>query len=703
MTPEQQEIADLKAKLKAMSDELESVKKEKDKEIATLKKENEEIGLGINAADHIVPVLLQVVLECFEVLKQKYPNDVKARQEVFDEILVAVQKQSRYMCNDRFFKRWIKKGSEKLSTQRLAAQIYYSNELKPKQRSIQERDKKVDSTIDVTGQAIINMVEQAADAGMQAAANLVNYANPVINDEAVNRLKSLGRQAVPVVKSSAEHGAYNRTWTCRCGCEELDEGEEQAYPLRTIKDVLGKFVEMHVAKYKYAQCRKCKHVNFFALDDDVPVTPGASLGQKAAVSAAMLYAQGMPLNRAQSTLFGFDSKLGNETLGRNIKTMCDDTFAKMTDALRSEMKHQHTLIADETTLKILESQGKGIGKNKPEKTRQTDYIGAVCSTSHEEHPCVIFEHLGGRTNEAIHKMLDGFTPVVLMSDAYASYDSYCDKHEGIKHQNCIAHLRRELLDAIDLDKLTKSLAADTVEEAIEKATKQAEKDPTIFQLCCVLKGIGKVYGYEKTVKKEKDESREDYLQRVLNNRIEHAKPLMDDVDIVMKSLAEKHKLTDENGSVKANRNLGQLGKAIVYYMNRRDKLRLFLTDPEVPLDSNAVERCVRAVAVLRKACDFKQTVEHTRALCVLMSLKETALANGIHSPATWLSDFARAVFIHRAEKTLTRQVRYEGRSLEHKLMKFDEDADNGFDITPWLPWNYVKAHPEVTQHYDDEV
>ncbi|MDO4937424.1 MAG: transposase, partial [Sutterellaceae bacterium] len=343
---------------------------------------------------------------------------------------------------------------------------------------------------------------------------------------------------------------------------------------------------------------------------------------------------------------------------------------------------------------------KGIGKKKLEKTRQTDYIGAVCSAPNEEHPCVIFEHLGGRTNEAIHKMLDGFTPAVLMSDAYASYDSYCEQHPKIRQQNCIVHWRREMLDAVNIDSLTKSLTAKTEEEAIQKATQQAFKNPAIFQLCCVLKGIGKIYGYEKTVKKEKDESREAYLKRILENRQEHAKPLMDDIDIVMKSLADKYTKIGENGSYKVDGKYGQLGKAIVYYMNRRDKLRLFLTDPEVPLDSNAVERCVRAVAVLRKSCDFKQTVAYTEALCTVLSLTETAKANGIISPVTWLTDFARAVFIHRAEKTLTRLVREKGRSLDLKLKTFDKDSYDGFDITPYLPWNYVKDHPEVTKQSD---
>ena len=40
-------------------------------------------------------------------------------------------------------------------------------------------------------------------------------------------------------------------------------------------------------------------------------------------------------------------------------------------------------------------------------------------------------------------------------------------------------------------------------------------------------------------------------------------------------------------------------------MNHRDNFRVFLSNPLVEPDSSSAERCIRSVAVLREACDFK--------------------------------------------------------------------------------------------------
>ena len=129
-------------------------------------------------------------------------------------------------------------------------------------------------------------------------------------------------------------------------------------------------------------------------------------------------------------------------------------------------------------------------------------------------------------------------------------------------------------------------------------------------------------------------------------------------------------------------------------MNHRANFREFLDDPKIPLDSNAVESSIRAVAVLRKASDFKQSVEYTESLCTLLSLTETAKLNNLKNPIAWLTDYAKAFFLYRASKTLTHEVNQHGRSLGSKLLKFNEDEAEGFDIEPWLPWNYAAKKPQ---------
>ena len=89
--------------------------------------------------------------------------------------------------------------------------------------------------------------------------------------------------------------------------------------------------------------------------------------------------------------------------------------------------------------------------------------------------------------------------------------------------------------------------------------------------------------------------------------------------------------------------------------------------------------------------------QETERLCIWLSLKETAEANGINDPIKWLTKYGRAWYRYCAEKTLTKEVTDNGRSLKSKLMKFNPGASEGFDYEPWLPWNYAKHQHETEQ------
>lgn len=39
--------------------------------------------------------------------------------------------------------------------------------------------------------------------------------------------------------------------------------------------------------------------------------------------------------------------------------------------------------------------------------------------------------------------------------------------------------------------------------------------------------------------------------------------------------------------------------------------------------------------------------------------------------------------------TLTHEVNNRGRRLDNKLMGFTPESAEGFDVEPWLPWNYL--------------
>ena len=71
-----------------------------------------------------------------------------------------------------------------------------------------------------------------------------------------------------------------------------------------------------------------------------------------------------------------------------------------------------------------------------------------------------------------------------------------------------------------------------------------------------------------------------------------------------------------------------------------------------------------------------------RTADIWLSLKETAEANDIDDPIKWLTKYGRAWYRYCAEKTLTKEVTDNGRSLNSKLMKFNPGASEGFDYKP---------------------
>ena len=674
MTPEQKKIQELEAKLEQMQREMKKAQTRADN------LQSQVLTLQVTSR-----AFLEAIVESLVILQSKYPTDTLFQKELWEKITAGIDKAALDLSKEKFFKRLFKKGSERLKypemTESLKIGLERVNALKPRQRSVDKRAEQLGEALSVAGKAVCLVAQQSGDDALQSAAALAGYPDPVPEQPAAK--DSVGRQSLPFEPNEDE--ATEPELQCSCGHSDFVFGAVSQSALRTTQELLHDVVSTVGSRYQQARCEHCGRVHLVYLDGDVPVTPTSTMGQSSAIAAAVMNANGIPLHKVQKILFGKDAKLGNETLGRNIHHLCQDTFKPMQGALVETMNKQHALLADETTIKVLQSQGKG-SCEPAEHTRQTDYLAAVCSASYESKRCVVFSHLGGRGNEAIHENLTAYRPEVLVTDAYAAYDSYCEK-AGIKHQCCLVHLKRELLDAVDIDSLVKAFKCRTPEQAIERAVKEINNDESIYYICCVIKGISKIYGYERMIKRQDYGSDDEYFEAVLKNRRRHAKALMDSIDAVMLALSGRYAKVQGGKYVKGSRN-DQLSKAVTYYMNHRENFRLFLDDGKIPLDTNAVESSIRAVAVLRKACDHKQSVEYTESLCTLMSLTETAKVNGIDNVIEWLTEYSKAYYLHRASNTLTYEVNENRRSMDSKLMAFNEGSEEGFDMEPWLPWNY---------------
>lgn len=103
--------------------------------------------------------------------------------------------------------------------------------------------------------------------------------------------------------------------------------------------------------------------------------------------------------------------------------------------------------------------------------------------------------------------MEGMYNRVPASDGYRAY---VEQSKGMQHQSCCAHLGRYLLDAIDEKEIDRHLF---------------EREPE--------KAMTKIYGYEKSLKQEPQESEQAFLARILQCRQTYARPLMEHVDTIM--------------------------------------------------------------------------------------------------------------------------------------------------------------------------
>ena len=91
-----------------------------------------------------------------------------------------------------------------------------------------------------------------------------------------------------------------------------------------------------------------------------------------------------------------------------------------------------------------------------------------------------------------------------------------------------------------------------------------------------------------------------------------------------------------------------LSKALTYAMTRKDPLQVFLSDPDVPLDTNHVERGVRPIALGRKNWMFCWTEVGAHRVAVIQSLLVTCRMQGI-DPYTYLVDVLQRIGRHPAK------------------------------------------------------
>jgi transposase len=195
---------------------------------------------------------------------------------------------------------------------------------------------------------------------------------------------------------------------------------------------------------------------------------------------------------------------------------------------------------------------------------------------------------------------------VLLTDGYAAYQRYAQK-TGLTHAQCWAHTRRHFESAL-------------------------ESEPTGVEQALIQ--IQALYAVEQTIR---DQSLTGQAKQL--HRLTHSKPKLEVFFEWVERQLERQGFTPTHPFI----------KALVYAKDRRLGLEVFVTDPDVPIDTNHLERALRVIPMGRKSWLFCWTELGAKHVGVIQSLIVTCRLHGI-DPYTYLIDVLQRVGQHPASR-----------------------------------------------------
>jgi transposase len=298
----------------------------------------------------------------------------------------------------------------------------------------------------------------------------------------------------------------------------------------------------------------------------------------------------LPLYRLHQRLESAGIKVSRAWLTQLVHR-CGNLLEPIFLAQLEEIRKSRVKIIDETPVKA--------GRKKNGKMK-TGYFWPVMGgekeiaflffESHEHRH--VFEALGAKPEDGS----------VILSDGYGAYKAYAEA-TGTLNAQCWSHSRREFIKA---------------EEAEPVKVKEA------------LDLLRPLWAVEKKITNEGLTGEAKRLYRV-----EHSKPLVD----AFFTWVEKQQ--KDTALLPTNR----LTKALNYVHKRKNPLMIFLTDPDVPMDTNELERSLRVIPMGRKNWLFCWTEVGAKYVGIFQSLIVTCKMHGV-DPYTYLADVLQRVADH---------------------------------------------------------
>lgn len=300
------------------------------------------------------------------------------------------------------------------------------------------------------------------------------------------------------------------------------------------------------------------------------------------------YVNALPLNRVSEAYAYEGINISRQVMAGWMIRLNDYYLEPVHEMMTNELKKSPLIHCDESPFTMS-------GEKNPSDPKSKDYMWVyhspgICNSK----KIYLYEYdNGSRASAVIEKYLKGYKGI-LVSDGYASYHTLDRKNDDLKVAGCWVHNKRKYAEIV---KTIPKVGGMTPAQKIAKEA--VERIAAIFHtdnLC-------------------KDNS----LQKILDNRQQSVKPLVDVYFTWVKEILSGHVISSSD-----------LKRALTYSVNQEPYLRVFLSNPIVPMTNNDAERSIKKFCVGKHSWHIIESKNGAKASAMFYSIAETAKANDLN-------------------------------------------------------------------------
>jgi len=300
----------------------------------------------------------------------------------------------------------------------------------------------------------------------------------------------------------------------------------------------------------------------------------------------------LPLYRQHQRLEHSGIKVARSTL-TNLVRRSIDLLKPIYQAQLRQLLRSRVLAMDETPIKA--------GRKEKGKMNLA-YFWPIYGE--EDEICFTFSQSRGMQH--ILEQLGAFDGT-LVTDGYGAYEKFRKHNQALTHAQCWVHCRRRFDEA---------------------------KDAEPESVAVALAYIGRIYEHEAYLR----DKAIDGLGK-LEYRINNILPVVEGFFSWCYEQRQRIDLVNSN----------PLSKALAYAMKREQALKVFLSDPDVPPDTNHLERALRVIPMGRRNWLFSWTEVGAEQVGIIQSLLVTCKLHNVN-PYVYLVDVLQRIGSHPASR-----------------------------------------------------